>query len=161
MAVSNDEFRKAMSLFATGVTIITTRQASGAPWGFTANAFSSVSLNPPLVLFCVGNGGDSFAAVNSAEYFAVNFLSDGQENLSRRFAARLPERFEGVRFTEGSGGAPLLEGCLGWVQCRKVAVHAAGDHVIVVAEVLQAAFGEGNPLLFFRSAYGRLSAAGS
>ena len=157
MAVLGDAFRKAMGLFATGVTVVTVRQRSGAPWGFTANAFTSVSLNPPLILFCVVNGGESFANVDDAEYFAVNFLAEEQEDLSRRFASRQPDRFQDVPYAEGLTGAPLLVGCLGFVECRKVAQHAAGDHTIVLAEVLDAAVGEGNPLLFFRSAYGRIS----
>jgi 3-hydroxy-9,10-secoandrosta-1,3,5(10)-triene-9,17-dione monooxygenase reductase component len=158
MAVSSDTFRRAMGLFATGVGIITARKRDGAPWGFTANAFTSVSLEPPLVLFCVGSGRDSFTIVSEAEHFAVNFLSEEQEELSRRFASRMPDRFEGVVHAEGTTGTPLLEGTLGFVECRKVAEYAAGDHTIVVGEVVHAAVRDGNPLVFFRSAYRHLDA---
>ena len=156
MAISSDEFRKVMGLFATGVTIVTVRQGSGAPWGFTANAFTSVSLEPPLVLFCVGHSGDSFPIVAAAEYFAVNFLSDVQAELSRRFASKQPGRFEGVEYRDGAYGAPLLADCLGYVECRKTASHAAGDHTIILGEVLAAAGAhDGDPLLFFQGAYRR------
>jgi flavin reductase (DIM6/NTAB) family NADH-FMN oxidoreductase RutF len=158
MAISSDSFRKAMGSFATGVTVITTRNAAGKPWGFTVNSFASVSLNPPLVLFCVGNGGESFANVDQAEFFAVNYLTEDQEWISRQFAARgITDRFEGVAYREGLHGTPLIEGSLGAIQCRKVASHGAGDHVIVVCEVLDAELRDGNPLLFFRSDYGRIS----
>ena len=163
MAISADAFRKAMGSFATGVTVITTRvitpDGAGKPWGFTVNSFTSVSLDPPLILFCVGNGGESFANVDNSEFFAVNYLAEDQEPISRQFAARgVPDRFAGVAHREGLHGTPLIDGSLGAVQCRKVASHVAGDHVIVVCEVLDAELREGNPLLFFRSGYGRIGA---
>jgi len=159
MAISSDAFRKAMGSFATGVTVITTRNAAGKPWGFTVNSFTSVSLNPPLILFCVGNGGESFTNVDEAEFFAVNYLAEDQEGISRQFAAQgMADRFEGVGYREGPHGTPLIEGSLGAIQCRKVAAHGAGDHVIVVCEVLDAELRDGNPLLFFRSDYGKINA---
>ena len=156
MAISSEVFRKIMGLFATGVTVVTARTGSGQPWGFTVNSFTSVSLAPPLILFCVGNGSDSSPVVERAEYFGVNYLSEAQEEISRRFAARGVDRFAGLRYGEGAHGSPLLEGCLGFVECRKVTAHAAGDHTIILCEVLDGEVGEGNPLLFFRSAYARM-----
>ena len=159
MTITSDAFRKAMGSFATGVTVITTRSVVGKPWGFTVNSFTSVSLNPPLVLFCVGNGGESFANVDSSDFFAVNYLAEDQEAISRQFAARgVTDRFAGVAYREGLHGTPLIEGTLGSVECRKVASHLAGDHVVVVCEVLEAELHEGPPLLFFRSGYGRIGA---
>ena len=159
MAINSDVFRKAMGSFATGVTVITTRTVVGKPWGFTVNSFTSVSLNPPLVLFCVGNGGESFANVDGSEFFAINYLAEHQEGVSRQFAARgVTDRFAGIPYREGLNGTPLIEGSLGMVLCRKVASHGAGDHVIVVCEVLDVELYEGNPLLFFRSGYGKIGA---
>jgi len=133
MAISTEVFRKIMGLFATGVTVITARTRAGQPWGFTVNSFTSVSLEPPLVLFCVGKGSDSFPVVEQAEYFAVNYLAEAQEEISRRFALRGADRFAGLRYREGAHRTPLLEGCLGFVECRKVAAHVAGDHTIILS----------------------------
>jgi 3-hydroxy-9,10-secoandrosta-1,3,5(10)-triene-9,17-dione monooxygenase reductase component len=157
--VSQESFRKVMSHFATGVTVVTLKHPSGRLWGFTVNAFSSVSLTPPLILYCVDHAGESFAAAQEAEYFAVNFLAEDQESISRRFASKTANRFEGIEVREGAHGSPLIARCLGYIECRKVASHRHGDHTIVVGEVLDAEAGGGNPLLFYRSAYGRMGAA--
>ena len=154
--VSQEVFRKVMGLFATGVTVVTFRRPSGRLWGFTVNAFTSVSLSPPLVLFCVDHAIESFPIVQESEYFAVNVLSESQEEISRRFASKMEDRFEGIACREGTHGLPLLEGCLGSIQCRTVARHAYGDHTIVIGEVLQAEASGGRPLLFYRSNYTRL-----
>lgn len=156
MPVSKELFRKVLGHFATGVAVVTTRQASGKPWGFTVNSFTSVSLEPPLVLFCVDRGSESARAVAGSEYFAVNLLRDEQEQISRRFASKSPDRFAGVVHSESNHGTPLLEGCLGYIECRKIASHSHGDHNIVIGEVVEARAGGGDPLLFFRGAYGRL-----
>lgn len=156
MPFSSDELRKILGHFATGVTVVTTRLASGEPWGFTVNAFTSVSLSPPLVLVCVGHGGESFRIMSEAEYFAVNFLAEDQEELSRVFASRSPDRFQGVAHDASAHGAPLLRGCLGYIECRKTASHVEGDHTIVIGEVLAGEARGGAPLLFYRSAYGRM-----
>lgn len=154
--VSKELFRKVMGHFATGVTVVTVRQRSGKPWGFTVNSFTSVSLTPPLVLFCVDHQGDSFQQVSVAEYFAVNFLAEDQEEISRQFALKSSDRFSTVEISDGVTGAPLIAGCVGYVECRKVASHPYGDHTVVIGEVLEAGAGGGNPLLFYRSSYARL-----
>ena len=154
--VSQEAFRKVLGLFATGVTVVTFRLASGRLWGFTVNAFTSVSLSPPMVLFCVDHAIGSFAIVQESEYFAVNLLSEDQDEISRRFAAKMKDRFEGIGYREGAHGLPLLEGCLGSLQCRQVGRHAYGDHSVVIGEVLQAEAKGGKPLLFYRSNYTRL-----
>jgi flavin reductase (DIM6/NTAB) family NADH-FMN oxidoreductase RutF len=159
MVLSSDQLRKVLGHFATGVTVVTTRLASGEPRGFTVNAFTSVSLSPPLILVCVGHGGESFQVMNEAEYFAVNFLAEDQEELSRIFASRTQDRFEGVPHESSANGAPLLEGCLGYVECRKTASHAHGDHTILIGEVLAGEAHGGAPLLFYGSSYGRMEAA--
>jgi flavin reductase (DIM6/NTAB) family NADH-FMN oxidoreductase RutF len=146
-----------MGLFATGVTVVTLRRPSGHLWGFTVNAFTSVSLSPALVLFCVDHGIESFAVVQESEYFAVNLLSENQEEISRRFATKMGDRFEGIAYREGAHSLPLLEGCLGSLQCRALARHSYGDHTIVIGEVFQAEASGGRPLLFYRSNYPRLA----
>jgi len=157
MAITRDHFRKVLGHFATGVTIVTTRLSDGRPWGFTVNSFTSVSLDPPLILVCVDQGTESSRAMAGAEYFAVNFLTEEQQEHSRRFASRLPERFNDVNYSEGLHGSPLLAGSLGYLECKKVASHVHGDHSVIVGEVLEAQVGPGEPLLFFRGAYGRIS----
>ena len=156
MPISPELFRKAMSHFATGVTVVTTRLASGEPRGLTVNSFASVSLDPPLILFCVDHASESFQAISRAEYFAVNFLAEDQENVSRVFASKSPDRFRQVAFGDGPHGSPVLDGCLGFLECRKIASHAHGDHTILIGEVLEAKAHGGNPLLYYRSAYARL-----
>ncbi|SRR5579885_3711551 len=156
MAITKEQFRKTLGHFATGVTIVTMKHPSGGPWGFTVNAFTSVSLEPPLILVCVDQGTESAKAMESADYFAVNFLTHAQQEHSKRFASRLPDRFHGVTYTDSLYGCPLLSDSLGFIECKKVASHIHGDHSIVIGEVLEAKVGEGEPLLFFRGAYGRL-----
>ena len=159
MTVANADFRKVLGHFATGVTVITATLPDGKRFGFTVNAFSSVSLNPPLVLVCVGNGGEAGAAMSAATHFAVNILGEDQENISRQFSSKVPDRFEGVAATAGASGAPILSGCIGTLECRKTSAHMEGDHSIVIGEVLSAeASNEGQPLLYFRSGYRRVSA---
>lgn len=156
MPVSQKLFRKVLGHFATGVTVVTTRQRSGSPWGFTVNSFTSVSLEPPLILLCVGRGADSFQVMAKAKYFAVNFLSEKQVELSRRFASKSPDRFSNVPCSDGAHGSPLIAGCLGFVECKKVASHLHGDHTIIIGEVLEAKVDGGNPLVFYRGSYARL-----
>ena len=158
MPLSSEQLRKILGHFATGVTVVTTRLASGEPWGFTVNAFTSVSLSPPLVLICVADGTESSLAMSQAEYFAVNFLAEDQEELSRVFASRSRDRFQGIAHASSANGAPLLSGCLGYIECRKTASHAHGDHTILLGEVLAGEARRGAPLLFYRSSYGRMEA---
>ncbi len=154
MTVSNDQFRKVMGHFATGVTVVTTRiHSSGEPWGFTVNSFTSVSLNPPLILVCVGHDSESARAMAGAAHFAVNFLTEEQQEISRLFASKAADRFKNLAYSEGVHGSPLIDGCLGYVECKKVATHNHGDHAILIGEVLEAHARSGEPLLYFRSGY--------
>ena len=104
MSVSNADFRQVLGHFATGVTVVTATLPDGRRFGFTVNAFSSVSLNPPLVLVCVVNGGEAEGSMKAATHFAVNILADDQENLSRQFSSRVPDRYEGVPAKAGASG---------------------------------------------------------
>ncbi|BAH39630.1 MAG TPA: flavin reductase [Gemmatimonas aurantiaca] len=153
--IDNDLFRAVLGRFASGVTVVTTRDANGNPHGMTVSAFSSLSLDPPLVLVCIGNDASTAPVMARAESFAVNVLRDDQEALSRRFASVMSQRFEGIGY-HGSEGDPRLEGVLAWMQCRVVAQHPSGDHVIYVGEVEQAGMSDGRPLLYYRGGYATL-----
>ena len=157
MAIDARELRNVMGHFITGVTIITTKNAAGKPFGLTANAFSSLSLNPPLVLVCVDNGVDCYACFEESKVFAVNFLAEGQDALSTRFATKGIEKFEGVPHKSGeSCGVPLLEGAMGYIECKVVNSYEGGDHTIYVGEILSASAAGDRPLLFFKGKYHRL-----
>lgn len=156
MAIGADEFRRTMGLFATGVTIVTLLDDSGRPQGLTANSVTSVSLNPPLLLVCVDRAAVSFPSFKEGRGFAVNILREEQEELSRRFASRVEDKFEGVPYRQGVLGAPLLNDCLGYLECRIVQAYPGGDHVIFVGEVLRGETSDGRPLLFYQGEYTRL-----
>jgi flavin reductase (DIM6/NTAB) family NADH-FMN oxidoreductase RutF len=154
--VSNDLFRRACGLFATGVAVVTTRAADGNPHGLTINSFSSLSLAPPLVMVAIDRSCAVLNAFESSGYYAVNILREEQRDLSIRFA-QLPEgRFSGVEWKVGETGSPILDGVLGVLDCRTVQVVDTGDHRALVGEVVAVAIGEGRPLVFFGSAYTRL-----
>lgn len=152
MTIDQAKFRTAMGHFASGVTVVTTRDGDDLV-GLTVSAFCSLSLEPPLVLVCIDRGVGSHDAISSAERFAVNILRTEQEELSRRFASRAENKFEGVGTTEGVGGVPLITGCLASIECRVHDELPGGDHTIFVGEVEQVEIGEGEPLLYFRSGY--------
>ena len=153
MTIGADEFRRTMGLFATGVTVVTLLDDAGKPQGLTANSVTSVSLNPPLLLVCVDRGAVCFPCFKGGRGFAVNILTEAQEDLSRRFASRLENKFEGVPYRPGVLGAPLLKGCLGYLECRIVQAFPGGDHVIFVGEVVRGEASEGQPLLFYQGRY--------
>lgn len=156
-AFSGKEFRETLGAFATGVTVITT-QGDGEPYGMTANAFSSVSLDPPLVLVCVISGTQGCESIAANGAFAVNVLTADQEPLSRYFASRDRPRgregFRDVPHTRAATGSPILDGVAAFLDCRLHAAHVAGDHTIFIGEVL--AIGRGDnaaPLLFHGGKY--------
>ena len=156
MTIDSALFRSVLGRFATGVTVVTTRDAEGRDHGMTVSAFSSVSLDPPLVLCCIERRTAMHAVLERAQTFAVNILSASQEALSRRFSEREHERFDGIGYERGQSGAALLEGVLGYLECRIVARHEAGDHTIVVGEVENAEAHRGAPLLYYRGGYNQL-----
>ena len=122
-------------MFATGVTIVTARTPTGELIGLTANSFNSVSLNPPLVLWSLSQGASSLSAFSTGSHYAINVLAASQKPLAERFAMRGVDRWEGVQFTLGVSGAPLLEGCVATFECFNRSRHEEGDHVIFVGEV--------------------------
>lgn len=159
MTIDPREFRDTVGCFATGITIITTRQDDGAPVGLTANSFTSLSLDPPMVLFCLDNNVASFDAFQAGGHFAVNILSEKQQDLSSRFAKSGPEKWDGVAFDSGDTGCPILPGSLACMECRVSSINEGGDHVIVVGEVLrlERAQEDAMPLLYYRGGYANLS----
>ena len=157
MAIDGRDLRNAMGLFATGVTIITTKDASGKPFGLTANAFSSLSLDPPMLLICVDKGVDCYACFDESKVFAVNFLSLTQEELSTRFATKGIEKFEGLSYRVGELGVALLDGALAHFECTVAHAHEGGDHTIYVGEVQKLVTMEGDPLLFYQGKYRSLA----
>jgi flavin reductase (DIM6/NTAB) family NADH-FMN oxidoreductase RutF len=160
--VTDDEFRSTLGSFATGVTIVTTFDDSAQPTGLTANAFSSVSLAPPLVLVCVHPASRAYAALRDGGRFAVSILGAGQQELARRFAGGRADRFDGVPYRNGDKlDVPLIDGALAHIECTTAQTHAAGDHVIFVGHVERVHAGGGAPLLYFRGRYDRLQDAGA
>ncbi|MES2523602.1 MAG: flavin reductase family protein [Gemmatimonadota bacterium] len=156
MPIDSDLFRSVLGRFSSGITIITTHDETGRDHGMTVSAFSSLSLDPPLVLVAIANDATMAPVMSAAESFAVNILSESQEALSRRFSGKLDDRFAGVGVTHGAMGDALLDDVLASLQCRIVARHPAGDHVIVVGEVEDGVAHEGRPLLYYRGGYARL-----
>lgn len=156
MAISADEFKAAMGSWASGVTIITAR-AGDRIHGMTVSDFSGASLAPPLALVCASKTSNTTAMIQEGGCFGVNVLRAGQQALSNRFASRKDEwkRFEGVETFAASTGAPLLSEALVNLDCRLVAVHDAGDHLLCVGEIEEARVRDGEPLLYFRASYGR------
>ena len=156
MAIDPQELRRVMGHFATGVTVITTRDKDGAPNGLTANAFLSLSLNPPLVLISVDKSAQCYTCFECQSSFTVNFLSEHQEELSRRFATKGINKFAGLKWHEGRNGAAILDDVLGYVECTITQCIDGGDHTIVVGEILDAHASGERPLLFFKGKYQRL-----
>ncbi|MDH3445948.1 MAG: flavin reductase family protein [Deltaproteobacteria bacterium] len=156
MTIEPQELRRVMGHFATGVTVITTKDQNGAPQGLTANAFMSLSLDPPLIVISVDKGASCYGCFAPQNGFTVNFLSEEQEEVSRRFATKGIDKFNGLGWKEGHNGAAILDGVLGHVECRITQCYDGGDHTIVLGEIVNAAATGERPLLFFKGKYQRL-----
>ncbi len=149
----SQQFRRACGSFATGVAVLTTRASDGAPHGITVNSFSSLSLDPPLVMVAIARDCTFLNHFESCLAFAVNVLREDQRELSTRFA-QLPEgRFTGVPWRDTVSGSPWLDGALTLLDCKTVQVIDTGDHRTLIGEVLEVAVGEGRPLIFYGSEY--------
>lgn len=156
MPIDPSAFRATLGRFASGITVITARDADGVDVGMTVSAFSSLSLDPPLVLVCIDRAASVGPVLETVESFGVNVLSDEQEAISRRFAERDVDRFNGVAYTRGHSGVPLLDGALAQLECRVTERHPGGDHTILIGAVESVEIHEGNPLLYYRGGYRRL-----
>jgi flavin reductase (DIM6/NTAB) family NADH-FMN oxidoreductase RutF len=151
---SSQEFRAALGMFATGVTIVTARTADGGVIGLTANSFNSVSLDPPLVLWSLAQAAGSLPVFRAGSHYAINILAKDQKALAERFALKGADRWNGVQFVEGAGGAPLLEGAAATFECFNRSRYEEGDHVIFVGEVERCSWRRGaSPLLFHGGRY--------
>jgi flavin reductase (DIM6/NTAB) family NADH-FMN oxidoreductase RutF len=148
-----DDFRAVMRRFATGVTVVTT-VVEGAPKGFTANAFSSVSAEPPMVLVCVNRQARSHPIISAAGHFCVNILRLEQQPVAERFAARDGrDPFASLPFGTAKTGSPVIAGTLGFLDCELAEEHSAGTHTIFLGIVLACAANEGSPLGYFNASY--------
>jgi len=148
--------RRALGAFATGVTIVTCQCEDGLPFGLTVNSFTAVSLEPPLVLFCVGHWARGRTILGAARHFGVNVLQSDQQPASMRFATPGEDRFGTTPWFAGETGTPLLQDSLAVFECERHAVHGAGDHDIIIGRVIRANFDlNRNPLIYFRGQYRR------
>ena len=153
--MNSDTFRHLCGHFATGVTIITTLDADGNPRGMTANSFASVSLDPPLISVAVDHTATIYSAMLAVNGFTVNILDAEQETLSRRFAAGLDDRFDGVPWRRGNSDQVIVDGTLAHLCCTKWAEIPAGDHTVFIGRVTSGAANEqGSPLMHYRGEYG-------
>lgn len=154
MRFDSRTFRKALGCFPTGVTVATTRAGNGAPVGVTVSSFTSVSLTPPLVLFCLDNRNGSLAAFRAAGHFAVNVLRSDQREVSIRFSSGLEDKWRGFVYDTWETGSPIIPGCLAALECATEAIHEAGDHCILIGRVQRLEHSEaGQPLVYYRGSY--------
>ena len=156
------EFRRVLGHYPTGVTVVTAACPDG-PEGMTIGSFTSVSLEPPLVSFCPARDSDSWIRMRDVGSFCVNVLGDDQADVSATFASKIENRFDGLTTRVEATGAPVIEGCLAWIDCRVHAVHPGGDHDIVVGEVMALGTADDDsgrargPLVFLKGVYGRVA----
>jgi flavin reductase (DIM6/NTAB) family NADH-FMN oxidoreductase RutF len=153
VVVDGDTFRKSCARFATGIAVATVTGDAGTPLGLTVNSFTSVSCCPPLVLICIDYRCAILPAFRAHSYYGVNFLAESQRHLSVQFSQRDADRFEGVAWRMGETGVPLIDGCLGQLQCCVSQTIEAGDHAILIAEVVFADWRDGEPLVYYGSSY--------
>ena len=157
MTISQDDFRSALSRFASGVTVVTTKDGQGEFHGITVSAFCSVSLEPPLVLICIEKTTVSHDALVESGVFAVNVLGETQASVAEHFASPSADKFDGLDLVAGSAGLPILAGIAAVLECSVVQIHDGGDHSIFVGGVDRARVSEAQPLLYFRGEYARIS----
>ena len=152
-AIDTLELRKALGAFVTGVTIVTTVDETGTPRGFTANSFTSVSLEPPLLLVCLAKNASSYPVFSQAQQFAVNILAEHQRDASHTFASKIPDRFAQVDWRSGASGSPILPDSAAWFDCRMHQTVDAGDHIILIGQVIAFEHSSANPLGYCRGSY--------
>jgi flavin reductase (DIM6/NTAB) family NADH-FMN oxidoreductase RutF len=147
------EFRKTLGAFVTGVTVVSTRQQDGTPRGFTANSFTSVSLDPALVLICIGKSAASYPVFSAAAHFSISILAEDQKQVSSLFASKAADKFEQVAWHPGLTGSPVIDGSAAWFDCETHQVVEAGDHIILIGRVVDFANTTASPLGYGRGAY--------
>lgn len=158
IAIDSAEFRKVLGHFPTGVTVVAA-MVDGTPKGLSVGSFFSVSLDPPLVGFCVGKASSSWATIRTAGHFVVNVLADDQVPISGQFSSKMDDKFEGLDWSPAlSNGDPLLDGCIAHIDCSLESIYEGGDHDIVIGRVMALDIdrSEDGPLLFCKGRYGKL-----
>jgi flavin reductase (DIM6/NTAB) family NADH-FMN oxidoreductase RutF len=158
--VSARQFCTACGRFATGVAVAGATAPDGRSYGITVNSFTSVSLAPPLVLICIGSEAPIMEHFRRSKYFSISVLDEGQRFLSEHFACSGPTPFEGFEWHAGATGAPLVARALAAIECVRVRIQTAGDHDILIGEVIHTSVREGRPLLYFASRYRTLDVTG-
>lgn len=154
--ISDEEFRSAMSRFASGVTVMTTADAAGRPHGITVSAFCSVSMTPPMVLACIHKETASHYAFLERQAFVVHILGEHQQQISQQFAEPLVDKFSGTEVYETAEGLPMLRDALVTLECRVASVHDGGDHTIIVGTVENADIRTGQPLIYYHHDYRKI-----
>jgi flavin reductase ActVB len=155
-SVCVDTFKQAMGNFPSGVTIVTTVDKKGNKYGFTASAFSSLSLSPPLILVCLACNADCYESFNKTNKFAVNIISSEHEGLAFKFSTKGCDKFEGNEFAEGSSGLPILPSCSVSLECRTDDIHLGGDHIILIGEVEYLSINNKLPTVWHQGSFHKL-----
>ena len=156
IGIGADEFRSALSRFPSGVTVVTTRDAGGRFHGITVSSFASLSLEPPLILVCIEKTTGSYYALQESEFFVVNILAEGQEDISNRFASQISDRFDGIDYRLGIGDIPIIENVLATLECRLSYAYEGGDHTIFVGLVEKSEVKNEKPLVYWHGDYRKL-----
>lgn len=151
--INRQQYRRALSCFATGVAVATALDANGQRAGITVSSFNSVSLDPPLVLWSIGNDSRSYDVFTNAEHFGINVLAIHQQDISAQFSQKSIDKFEGLDCREGVGGVPILPEYAACFECRTEHVYDGGDHKIIVGRVLRFEDRESDPLIFYRGRF--------
>jgi flavin reductase (DIM6/NTAB) family NADH-FMN oxidoreductase RutF len=160
VGVTPAEFRRACGRFATGVTIASVLDGQGIPHGLTVSSFTSVSLDPPLILICLGRRVSAIDAFNASAHFGINVLAEHQRDLAERFASKGQDRFDGLKWRRGKTGVPMLAGVLAAIECAVRQRFTAGDHDVFVGEMIGARMARGAPLIHYASHYRHLDVSG-
>lgn len=153
MAISDEQFRAAMTRFASGVTVITTRDAEGAAHGITVSAFCSLSAEPPLILACIHKQTGSHYAFIEQQAFVVHILAEHQRHVSEQFALPAEDKFSDVDLNDSPRGLPVIAGSLVTLECEMVNTYDGGDHTILIGKIIEAEINAGKPLLYFHGDY--------
>lgn len=156
MAITNDEFKAALGRFASGVTVVTTKDADGNLHGLTVSAFSSVSMSPPLILVCILKRTGSYSSFEESKAFIINILDKSQQDISNHFASHLDDKFSGQNYELNGKGLPVLCDCLVNLECVLKYSYDGGDHTIFVGEIEKVSVNEGNPLVYWKGGYRNL-----
>jgi flavin reductase (DIM6/NTAB) family NADH-FMN oxidoreductase RutF len=155
--VTSEEFRRACGRFATGVTIASVLDREGTPHGLTVSSFTSVSLDPPLILICLGHAVSVIDIFRASSYFGINVLSESQRELSERFARKGEDRFNDLAWVRGETGVPLIPGVLANIECAMEQRVTSGDHDIFIGEMVASQVADGEPLIYYASRYRKLA----